>query len=145
MANTTNISLKYNRYKGFRGLLLNIREHPVLYLMAVPVIVYFLVFHYAPMYGVIIAFKNYVPARGIMGSKWVGLTHFQNFFNDMYFGRLVRNTLVINLKLLIFGFPIPILFAVLLNEIRFKNFTSEEQNIKKFIDEVKYNEGDKHI
>lgn len=129
MANTTNISLKYNRYKGFRGLLLNIREHPVLYLMAVPVIVYFLVFHYAPMYGVIIAFKNYVPARGIMGSKWVGLTHFQNFFNDMYFGRLVRNTLVINLKLLIFGFPIPILFAVLLNEIRFKNFRRTIQTV----------------
>lgn len=129
MANTTNISLKYNRYKGFRGLLLNIREHPVLYLMAVPVIVYFLVFHYAPMYGVIIAFKNYVPARGIMGSKWVDLTHFQNFFNDMYFGRLVRNTLVINLKLLIFGFPIPILFAVLLNEIRFKNFRRTIQTV----------------
>lgn len=115
--------------RGLMGLVDNMREHPVLYLMALPVIVYYIVFHYAPMYGLIIAFKNYVPARGIMGSKWVGMNHFVKFFNDMYFTRLIRNTLVINLKLLLFGFPIPIVFAILLSEMRIEWFKRTVQTV----------------
>lgn len=115
--------------RGLMGLVDNMREHPVLYLMALPVIVYYLVFHYAPMYGLVIAFKNYVPARGIMGSKWVGMNHFVKFFNDMYFTRLIRNTLVINLKLLLFGFPIPIVFAILLSEMRIEWFKRTVQTV----------------
>lgn len=115
--------------RGLMGLVDNMREHPVLYLMALPVIVYYIVFHYAPMYGLIIAFKNYVPARGIMGSKWVGMNHFVKFFNDMYFTRLIRNTLIINIKLLLFGFPIPIVFAILLSEMRIEWFKRTVQTV----------------
>ena len=115
--------------RGLPGLIDNVRQHPVLYIMALPVILYFIVFHYAPMYGLVIAFKNYVPARGIMGSKWVGLSQFSKFFNDMYFFRLIRNTLVINLKLLLFGFPVPIVFAILLSEMRRQAFKRTVQTI----------------
>ena len=103
---------------GLGSILQNIRKHPVLYLMAIPVFLYYIIFHYAPMYGLVIAFQKYVPARGITGSKWVGFGNLIKFFNDMYFWRLIRNTLMINLKLLVFGFPIPIVFAILLNEMR---------------------------
>ena len=96
----------------------NMRQHPLLYLMIAPVILYFLLYHYYPMYGLSISFFDYVPTKGITGSKFVGLKHFREFLEDPYFFRTMRNTLVINLQLLLFGFPIPILFAILLNELR---------------------------
>lgn len=86
--------------------------------MILPVIVYFLVYHYYPMYGLSIAFYDYVPIKGISGSKFVGLEHFRSFISDPYFFRTMRNTLMINLWLLLFGFPFPILFAILLNELK---------------------------
>ncbi len=88
------------------------------YLMIVPVLVYYLFFHYGPMYGAIIAFKNFAPTKGILGSPWAGLEHFKTFFSSYYFIRIVRNTLLVNLGILVFGFPMPILFALLLNEVR---------------------------
>ena len=75
----------------------NIAAHPWLYILAVPVLAYFIVFHYAPMYGVVIAFKNYKPTLGILGSDWVGLKHFESFVSGLYFERLLRNTISINL------------------------------------------------
>lgn len=107
----------------------NMKQYPTLYILAVPVAIWFGIFCYAPMYGVIIAFKRFVPNRGIMGSEWVGLMHFQDFFSDVFFTRLVRNTLMINLKLLMFGFPFPILFALLLNEMRSVRFRRITQSI----------------
>ena len=107
----------------------NIIQYPTLYIMIIPVLIWFAVFCYAPMYGVIIAFKKYVPTKGIMGSNWVGLKHFQDFFSDFYFGRLVRNTISINLKLLLLGFPFPIIFALLLNEIKSMKFRRIVQSI----------------
>lgn len=105
--------------KGYlRRLTCNIKTHPLLYLMILPVIVYFLVYHYYPMYGLSIAFYDYVPIKGISGSKFVGLEHFRSFISDPYFFRTMRNTLMINLWLLLFGFPFPILFAILLNELK---------------------------
>ncbi len=88
------------------------------YLMAVPVILYYLLFHYGPMYGAIIAFKDFNPVKGILGSPWAGLTHFTSFISSYYFVRILRNTLVINLGILVFGFPMPIILAILLNELR---------------------------
>jgi putative aldouronate transport system permease protein len=70
------------------------------------------------MYGVIIAFKDYTPGLGIMGSPWVGIRWFKDFFNSIYFFRLLRNTILISLYGIIWGFPIPIIFALLLNEVR---------------------------
>lgn len=89
-----------------------------LYLMLIPVLAYFGVFHYAPMYGAVIAFKNFNPFLGIMGSPWVGFKYFQQFFESIYFSRLVRNTLTISLLSIALGFPMPILLALMMNELR---------------------------
>jgi putative aldouronate transport system permease protein len=89
-----------------------------LYLLAVPVIVYFILFQYKPMYGALIAFKNFSPGRGFNDSPWVGFVHFIRFFNSPYFWRLLRNTFLISFYGLLFGFPAPIILALLLNEVR---------------------------
>lgn len=81
------------------------------------------------MYGAIIAFKDYSPLLGIEKSPWVGLKHFKDFFNGFYFGRILRNTVVISLNSLFFGFPIPIIFALLLNELRNQRFKRVVQTI----------------
>ena len=88
-----------------------------IYLLFLPVAVYFILFHYKPIYGIVIAFKQFSPAKGINGSPWVGMQNFTRFFEDFYFGRLIRNTFVISLYSVIWGFPVPILFALLLNEL----------------------------
>ncbi len=100
-----------------------------LYLLVLPVIIYYLIFHYKPMYGLIFAFQDYSPRRGISGSEWVGFQHFTDFFTGIYFGRLLRNTLEISLATLIFGFPAPILLALLVNELRSKWFSRITQTI----------------
>lgn len=107
----------------------DIRRNWDAYLLLVPAIVFFALFCYKPMYGVIIAFKDYSPGRGITGSKWVGLMEFQSFFSSVYFGRLLRNTLTISLTSLVLGFPTPIIFALLLNEVRHKPFKRLVQTI----------------
>ena len=100
-----------------------------LYILAVPVIVYFLLFSYKPMYGALIAFKNYSPGRGFSGSPWVGFEHFLRYFRSPYFFRLIRNTFLISLYGLLFGFPAPIILALLLNEVRHSPFKRTIQTI----------------
>lgn len=99
------------------------------YLLILPVIVFFVLFAYKPMYGLIIAFKDYRPNLGFSRSKWVGLKHFAVFFNDVYFFRLLRNTLSISFLTIIFGFPAPILLALLINEIKSTVFKKTVQTI----------------
>jgi putative aldouronate transport system permease protein len=99
------------------------------YLLIIPVLVILALFAYKPMYGLIIAFKNFRPRLGIAGSKWVGLQNFENFFGDVYFGRLLRNTLSISLLNILFGFPLPIILALLLNEVRHNGFKRSVQTI----------------
>ena len=96
----------------------DLRRHWILCLMLLPVLAYYVIFHYGPMYGVQIAFKDYSAGRGIMGSPWIGLSHFTDFFKGVFFWRLIRNTLMISFGMLIFGFPMPIFFALMLNEIK---------------------------
>jgi len=93
------------------------KRNRYIYLMALPVLAYYLLFHYQPMYGAIIAFKDFTPAGGILGSPWAGLKHFHTFFTGPYAFRLIRNTFLISFYELIFGFPAPLLLAILLNEI----------------------------
>lgn len=93
-------------------------KNKYLYLMLLPGVIYFILFRYAPMYGIIIAFKNFVPFLGIQESQWVGFSHFANFFSSPDFVRLLRNTLYISALSIGVAFPIPILLAVLLNELR---------------------------
>lgn len=99
------------------------------YLLIVPVLIYYIIFCYKPMYGAIIAFKDFNPTEGIMGSDWVGLEHFKTFFDNPDFARIVRNTLTISITNIIFGFPAPIILALLFNEIRSKKFKSVAQTI----------------
>lgn len=97
--------------------------------MVIPMVVWYLVFCYVPMYGVLMAFQNYNPRMGITGSEWVGLAHFASFFQSNYFVRLIRNTLLISIYDLLWGFPAPILFALLLNELRGKWFKKTVQTV----------------
>ena len=99
------------------------------YLMIIPVIILFILFEYKPMYGIVIAFKNYRPAKGIEGSAWVGLKWFKQFLMDPYYLRIVRNSFVINILQLCFVFPCPVIFALLLNEVKVKWFKKTVQTI----------------
>lgn len=89
-----------------------------LYVLILPAIIYFIVFNYFPLYGIQIAFKDYKAASGIAGSAWVGLKHFENFFNAYYFKRLLSNTLLLNVYNLLWSFPIPLILAIFLNQIK---------------------------
>ncbi len=88
-----------------------------IYLMAAPVVAFFVIFNYVPMYGAIIAFQRFTPADGVFHSPWVGLKYFQDFFGSYYVWRLLRNTASISFYTLVFGFPAPIVLALLLNEV----------------------------
>lgn len=100
-----------------------------IYVMALPVVAYFVIFHYIPMGGVAMAFQNYSVKLGISGSEWIGLSNFITFFNSTFFDRLIRNTILISFYGLIFSFPFPIIFALCLNEIRNKHFKKFTQTI----------------
>ncbi|REJ08362.1 sugar ABC transporter permease [Microbacterium bovistercoris] len=107
----------------------HIWRHKALYLMALPGIAYFIIFKYVPMAGLVIAFQDYSPFRGITGSPWVGFDHFVRFFTEDTFGMLLTNTVVISLLLLIFSFPVPIILALMLNELRLKFFQRSIQTV----------------
>ena len=103
----------------FQVLSEDFQRHKWKYLIIIPVIAYFILFDYKPMYGVIIAFKNYRVSTGIADSPWVGLKNFERFLTDRYFWKtLLPNTLTINILDLIFSFPVPILLALFLNEVK---------------------------
>lgn len=97
--------------------------------MMIPVLAYYFIFHYTPMYGAVIAFKDYSPMKGILGSDWVGMKHFVDFFDSYYFWRILKNTLLISLYSLVFEFPMPILLALLINEVRHRRFKRVVQTI----------------
>lgn len=100
-----------------------------LYILAVPLILYFAIFHYAPMVGLIMAFQDFKPTRGIFGSEWVGLGNFIRFFTSPNALQIIRNTLVISGLGLFVGFPLSIIFALLINEIHIKWFKKSVQTI----------------
>ena len=100
------------------GLKAVLKNNWQLYLLVLPAVIYFVVFNYLPLYGIQIAFKDYKAVDGIAGSAWVGLKHFKNFFNAYYFKRLLSNTLLLNVYYLLWSFPVPLILAILLNQIR---------------------------
>ena len=110
----------------------NLYKWRIVYLMFIPVAAYYVIFHYVPMYGALIAFKNFTPATGFANAPWVGLAHIADFFKSYYFVRLIRNTLTISLTSLIFGFPAPILLALLLNEVRSSGYKRVVQTVTYF-------------
>ena len=109
----------------------DIKKNWILYLMILPVLLYFIIYHYWPMYGIQLAFKDYNAKAGIWGSEWVGLDHFRRFFSAYNFKNLILKTLEISLYTLLVGFPIPIIFALLLNYLR-------SRRLKKTIQMVSY-------
>ncbi len=111
------------------SILKDLRRDVWIYVLAAVVLAYYILFHYLPMYGAVIAFKEYDVAKGIMGSPWVGLKNFKDFFNDYYFVRLLRNTLLLSVYNLLWSFPATILFALLLNEIRQEKFKKVVQTV----------------
>ncbi|PLT45709.1 ABC transporter permease subunit [Paenibacillus sp. FSL W8-1187] len=113
-------------------LLAALSKHRALYLLMLPGVLYYIIFKYVPMYGIIIAFQDFSIGRGILGSKWVGFKHFVDFFYytpDAW--KLIRNTILLNVYDLIFHFPLPILLAVLFHELRSARF-------RRFIQSISY-------
>lgn len=117
--------IKHN--KLFKGIISN----KYIYLMLLPAITHYIIFRYIPMYGVVIAFKDFKAGLGILRSPWAGLKYFRQFFNSYYAWRLIRNTLLLNVYELIFSFPAPIVLALLLNELRSDKY-------KRFVQTVSY-------
>jgi putative aldouronate transport system permease protein len=105
------------------------KKHWELYLLVLPPVLYLLIFKYIPMFGVQIAFKNYNVVQGIWGSPWVGFKHFQAFFDSPNFWLLIKNTIGISLYSLLAGFPVPILLALALNEVRMGYFKKTVQMV----------------
>lgn len=104
------------------------RNH-ALYFLVIPVILFYILFHYKPMYGAIMAFMDYNPRLGFEGSEWIGLDNFVRFFESPYFVRTLRNTLLLSVYGIAFGFPAPIILALLLNEIKSPLFKKGVQTI----------------
>lgn len=119
----------YKKEPFGKRLIIDFQKHKYKYLLILPIIIYLILFCYKPMYGLIIAFKNYRPTRGIWDSNWVGFLWFETFFKDPYFWRLLRNTFTISGLTILFGFPAPILLALLLNEVRNDKFKRTVQTI----------------
>ena len=106
------------------------RDWQLLLLCMIP-IGYFVIFHYIPMYGVQIAFKDFRAVDGIWGSKWVGFKHFERFFSSSQFWPLIKNTLGLSFLQILLGFPVPILLAIMLNQ-------AKNQKFRKFVQSVAY-------
>lgn len=100
-----------------------------LYLLALPMILFYIIFIYIPMYGIVIAFKDYSIVTGINASPWAGLDNVRDVFGNIFFQRAFVNTLIISLGKIILGFPVPIILALLLNELRSRKFKGVFQNV----------------
>ena len=126
-------SPSYTERKGWREAWRQIKRDRFLYALAAIPLLYFIVFKYLPMVGVIIAFQDYDPFLGITDifrlDRWVGFKHFRNFFDSIFFWNVMRNTVLISLYKLVFGFPVPIILALLINEVRIRLFQRTVQTI----------------
>jgi putative aldouronate transport system permease protein len=115
--------------KGVKGFIEGIKNTKYLQLLALPGLIYYVVFHYIPMYGILMAFQKYNLKKGIWGSQWIGFDNFIKFFNHPNFWRIIRNTVLLNVYHLLFVFPVAIVFALLLNEIKNKYYKGAVQTI----------------
>lgn len=112
------------RTKNMSNIVFQLKKHKYAYIMMIPVLLFYIIFHYLPMFGIIIAFKDYTPIKGFISSEWVGFKHFITFFQNIFFWRLVKNTFLISFLDLLINFPTPIILALLFNELRNKYFKS---------------------
>jgi putative aldouronate transport system permease protein len=123
------IPAKQEKDPFFIRLNQDLKRNIHIYLIVLPVVVYYLVFCYFPMYGALIAFKEFKPSLGVWGSPWVGFKHFVDFFSSYYFVRLLKNTLALSVSSLIFGFPAPVILALLLNELQGRTYKQMVQMV----------------
>lgn len=105
----------------------DLKQNWILYLMLLPVLLYFILFFYKPMYGALIAFQDYRPAKDF-GTDWVGFKHFIRFFQSPFLGRILRNTITISVLMIVFGFPGSIFLAIMINEIKGEKFKAVSQS-----------------
>ena len=122
---------RYIQKKEKLGFAKALKRDKYLVYLFIPCFLYYLIFKYIPMFGIVIAFQDYSPYLGYFKSEWVGLQNFIDFFESIYFWRLIRNTLLLNVYDLLLGFPVPIIFALLLNEVT-------NQGVKRFVQTVSY-------
>ncbi|WP_322175167.1 ABC transporter permease [Acutalibacter caecimuris] len=115
--------------KLLHNIALDFRRNKVIYFLCIPIVVWYILFHYIPMGGIVISFQNYTPALGLAKSPWIGFDNFIRFFTGEYAFRLIRNTFMLSLLDLLFNFPAPILFALLLNEVHNRAFRRSIQTI----------------
>lgn len=129
MKKNTNKEIK--KYEVSRAAMIksDFKKNKSLYLIILPMLIYYIVFHYGPMYGALIAFKDFSPRFGVLGSEWVGFKHFINFFSAPSFWSLLRNTVTISLGMLVLEFPSAIILALLMNELKNQKFSKIVQNI----------------
>ena len=124
-------SIKVEKNRNKKNIINQLKKSWQLYIFVAPAVVYFIIFEYAPMYGLQIAFKDFKAIEGILGSEWVGFKHFVDFFNAYNFWTLIKNTFLINLYELIFAFPAPIILALSINQLLRKRY-------KKFLQTITY-------
>lgn len=115
--------MKKNKAQHKQTFAQGFKNSRALYILLLPSLIIFLLFTYYPMYGVIIAFKDFSPAQGILGSPWVGLKNFMQYFNSYQFWPTIRNTIVISLYTILVTFPLPIFLALMCNQIRARRFS----------------------
>lgn len=111
------------------GFASEFKRNKVIYLFIMIGFAYYIVFHYVPMLGIVMAFQNFSAGKGFLGSEWVGFANFVDFFKSVYFVRVLRNTVLLNFYQLLWSFPIPIILALLLNEIRCEPFKRVVQTV----------------
>lgn len=124
-----NMQKSLQKKQFFSRLKRDLRRNKLPYLCTVPVLIWYVLFCYFPMFGILMAFQDFRPFKGIFGSKYVGWKNFESFFSSMYFGRTVSNTLLLNFWALAIGFTSPIVFALLLNEVKRLRFKRVVQTI----------------
>jgi len=112
-----------------RRLWREISNYKYIYMLILPGILFFIIFSYTPMYGIILAFKKFMYNKGITGSPWVGFTNFDVLFRNADFWRAVKNTLIISFGNILFGFPVPIILSLMLNELRSFKFKKVSQTV----------------
>ncbi len=127
----TSVRPKYSKKNvgPVKKSILKYKKNWDLSIMLLPVIIYFLLFKYGPMYGIILAFKEFNLSLGIQGSPWIGFSNFEDLFKTVTFIRAVRNTVVISLLKLVCGFPMPIILAILMNELRKARFNLHSRKL----------------
>lgn len=133
------IDTNYKLINAKKSILSQIKKDKALYFLLIPGLLYYIIFHYLPMGGVIIAFQKFHIAKGIMNSKWIGFDHFRAFFESPDVFYLIRNTLLINIYQLLFSFPVPIILSLLLNELsnlKFKRLVQTISYLPHFVSTV---------